>query len=499
MGFAFWKKAAPVVPDKSPRPDQTKPTQSIGFGAMANNDPIIGAMFDNYIGPVPNPNQILTYELGKAGAGYGGSPIDLLVEEYEKDPKIMGLVKSRIGNVLQMDAEIRQYGDTGIAQAASRLVDRVGEYLGSWHQTQEEMLERGICFGISVHEILWSWEDFPLDMGDRPRSKRWLIPTALQQVAQNRIAFDSKGNLMIYAMFEPEDAAARGYESSDAPDWWYPNPFNILTFTRYRQNSNPYGYPLLACLFYKAWFKRLMDKWWAQYNERNTQPLHWAEVDMDAQLSDDDKTFLANFMATVTRQTGAVFPAGSKLNRLEISGNAAQTFQSIIANFDDQAAILIVGQTSTSSAARQGSGAQSDVHERNALAIFSSDARCIEAAMNKFFRLIIEVNSAEMRFRCPKLQINTRSVDEMWKQAQTIEKWVGMGLKVPCRIAYRIGGIDEPNGDEKCLEMQPANYSNAFGKPPSQQTAQKTAAKAGQRDRAAAPRSQAQPRRPAGK
>lgn len=498
---------------RKPVEDKQKPQGGESFGARFGNDPQTSRALNAFRGAVSHPHPTLLYQRSKAGAGYRGGEIDLLVETIEKDPYIMGLVQHRVDNVLHMDDAILQYDQTPQAIRASKLIDRVEEHVGGFDQLMFEALYRAVPFGISVHEVAWDYREFPIPAGkkragaqatstdDSEKSSRWLIPVALRQVRQDRIGFDAEGRLLIRCAFKSDsDAAASGYTSSDDKNWWYPDPLNVLVFTRYTDYDSPYGYPILATLFFCAWFKRQHQIWWAQYNDRYTTPIHEVKGQKESYLEDGDKLAVKNFLLNITRHTSFRPPPGWELKVHELMASGAVTTYSQMIQFcDDQAAVLLVGQTSTSVTSPQGSQAASQVHERNALAIYASDARHIENWINQFLRLIVAVNMPGAVHKCPRLNINTKSAAEVSKWVvDVLATGVGIGAKIPVREFFRITGLDEAQPGEDILKLpDPILPAGPNGKPPSQQpTARsgRTQDRANQRGRKAAPQSQAQPR-----
>jgi len=502
MGLKFnlpWARKSADAP-------KPKPSSGIeGFGARFTNDPTVSRALALFVGAIENPHPTLLYQQSKRGAGYRGGMIDLLVEAYEKDPFIMGQMKSRIENVLAMDGSILQRDQTATAVRASKLIDRVQEELGGFSLLVAEALERSLIYGISVHEVIWDYREFPLPRKpvsgeEEGKSSRWLIPVGTRQVRPNRVGFDSEGRLIIRASFKGAEAAEAGYTPMPGDtNWWYPNPANILIFNRYTDFDSPYGYPLLATLFYKAWAKRMTEKIRLEYLDRYTTPTNEAVGDKDAQISDEDKLAIRNVLTNFQRHTGIRFPPGWSFKQHELTAiGAVSLFEQMVQSADDQAAYLINGQTSTSMTAAHGSQAQSQVQERNALAKYASDAVAVSNWVNQWLRFIVSVNLPDAVNKCPRLNINTKSAAEVFKWTETIEKWVDLGVPIPVREAYRVSGIDEPQGSEPVIKrpLPPVTPGAPGQKPPSQQASTKSPARAGQRDKAKAPQSQSQPRSP---
>lgn len=459
-----------------------------GFGTRFDNDPAAEQMFGNYLGPADNPHPTLLYQIDKRGAGYQDEAISLLVETYEKDPYIMGLVKSRVANVLQFDSSINQYDDTEAGLEASLLIDRFVELAG-WDRVQEEALEKSLGLGVSVHEMVWEQPEFPLgkrrrrEESSRDRVRKWDLPLKFRQVAPERIAFDPQGRLLLRCLFKTEEEArAAGFTKSQYDEWWYPHPLKVLIFNRFEDYDNPYGYPLLATLFMKAWLKRQQDIAWAQYNDRSTGPFTEAYyTDKDAlPMGNEDRQKVFTMVTNMLRHAGAVMPPGVRIALHELSAMSSQiSYSEMIRSINEHIAVLLVGQPSTSTTSRQGTQAQSDVHERNAHALYATDAAALERFSNKLFRLIILFNLPAAKWRCPRLNITTKSWAEVAKIINEVMKpGVEMNARIPEREYFRVTGFDEPLPGDRLLEIKPKEAAA-----PSQQRPAKTRARQGQRDR----------------
>ena len=473
--------AAPVTPQRA----------SSGryiVGSRRGTDPSGNALHNSYKGVVPDQSPVLIYNRDKAKAGYRESAIDLLVEAVEKDPHITGLIYGRVANVLHMDSPVMQADGSQTAQDASLLIDYVFDHMDMGMKLkQEEMLVKAIPYGLSVHEVVWEWREFALGRKGANR-RRWKVPVAMQQVRPRRLAFDADGRVLIYARFQKEGEHVRyGYEPSDHMEWWYPNPANLLIFRRYTDCDNPYGFGLMRVLFYKAWFKRNIDVLWNTYSERFTTPIHVAHEDKDRPLSEEDRIKVQEIMDDITQQTGILLPAGiDEFQMFQILANASgDNFNALIGYLNEEAAKLIAGQTSTSMTERAGSMASSEVHERQALAIYAGDARVLESSMNQFIAQIIAENMPSANDKLPRVTIKTQGIEVALKTTEVIEKGVAMGAKVALSTWHRATGIDE------ALDGQPtlmAPVKNA----PSMERGQRTKDRARQRDRAKQPQSQTQ-------
>jgi len=444
-------------------------------------------VYNSYRSMVADPNPVLQYNTAKAKAGYRNAAIDLLVEGVEKDPNILALLNARVANVLHMDSPIMQADGGRDAEDASLLIDYVFDGMDQGMKLkQEEMLKAAIPYGLSVHEVVWEWREFSLNRKGANR-RRWKIPVSMQQVRPRRIGFDAAGEIMIYAKFDsPADAAQYDYLASDDSDWWYPNPANLLIFRRYTDFDNPYGYGLMRTLFYKAWFKRNMDVLWNKYSERFTSPIHTFTPDKEKTLSDEEYTSLQEMANNITQMTGMVLPHGVEFRLHEImSTSSGGNFWTLINYLNEEAAKLIAGQTSTSSTDRTGSMASSEVHERQALAIYAADARVMESAINQFIRQIIKENLRDAVDKLPRMNIKTQGVEVGLKQTEMLEKGVAMGAKVAVAAWHRASGFDEALDGQDLLKAPEKNA-------PSQERPQRTKDRARQRDRKKKPQSQAQ-------
>lgn len=487
-----WPWVKPQKADSVPV-DADNETVAEAFPNAWANSPDRKAFFDSFTGPADNPSPVLFYEQGKAGAGYNEHPMDLLVECVNKDPYLQGEIRKRAANVVHMDSPIQQADLSLEARASAALIDRAFRTMsGGIKRIETEMLECGIPYGFSVHEIEWEVQEFPLAIEGKPRVKQWAVPRALRQARPRRVGFDSDGYLMLrYSFKDPAQAKQKMFLPSEHEEWWYPHPNNVLIFNRYGDYDSPYGYGLMSTLFYNAWFKRNLKKFWIVFSEQFATPKYTARQRENSPLVGDDLTAMRALMQAIQLKTGILLPASIDEFKLhQLMGNStSENFKTFIDSLNDEASILISGQTSTAKNERAGSMASSEVHERQALALYASDARVLESSLNGFIRLIVEMNMGQAgQFKLPQITIKTNSEEVSLKALQNLELALKMGLKIPMREAYRRGSIDEPIPGEPLLELQET-------KAPSQLPQNKSPQRQQQRQNKAAPKQQAQPRR----
>lgn len=458
-----------------------------------------------YTGVSPTQDPTLLYQSGKAGVGFSGKTYGLLREVIKKDGFIYGLIQARQSAVMERlmylrDADVSDEATsaTAVARAVLNCLDRESARTGGLAGDMRQMLDAP-HFGCYVGKVIWDYRTLAPRGANRKYSRQMLVPVNLIQEDLDRTAFDSNGNLLIYAQITEAEAAAYSFTKGPQQNWWYPHPFSYFVLTPYAYGDRPVGEATLATVFYAAWFKRNVRTWHAQFIERNTSPVATVESVPMAQLpTTEDKEAIDAMLNDVAQQTGLRLPPGFSFKWHELLSNAsAQAIADFQIFCDREAAAAILGQPSTSMSASNATQKGSEVHERVAQGIVTMDAQIVlQGGMNHLINMICMLNTPDLSPEVwPSWIVQTETAADLAKRAEVFTALISLDVPITKAQARREFLIDEAMPGDELLSQLPAPYAGDPSGQPSQQRPEKTAARQRQREKNSPSKGESQPPR----
>lgn len=185
---------------------------------------------------------------------------------------------------------------------------------------------------------------------------------------------------------------------------------------------------------------------WMRFVEVFGMPIRHAEVPDTAQ--DDEIKQLKRELRDLGTDGSAVFKEGAKLFIHDVnrggSGGSEDPFLRVIQWVGRMYAIMVNGQTLTTSESSRGTQSLGEVHERVALMLRNADARRLAATINRDLLKAFTVLNYGEQPEYVQLEFKTTAPPSIEILAQNLPPLVEMGFRIEERAVHELSGLPAP-------------------------------------------------------
>lgn len=346
--------------------------------------------FFNYIGILPNPDEILN----KSGNS---------LDSYRKlkyDPHVWSCIQSRKSGIQSLDYTVTG-SDTHLEQ--TKLVEHFLEEI-NLPSLLRDVLE-AVLFGWQPFELVWSEVEY---------SGRYLLPTKIQAKPQEWFCYDTDGKLCI---------RAKSGDVTAVPKYKFIVASHEASFT------NPYGEALLARCYWAVTFKNGGLRFWVNFMEKYGMPVIIGKYTRGA--TSDEALKLAQTLSDMHEDAVIVSPSDIDINIAEASRNSSTELYLEMINFcNTEISKALLSQTLTTEL-KNGSLAAAQTHYKIRREIIAADAKIAESFINSIIKLICDINFSTDIY--PKIKFALNDADNTQKLERDL-KLASAG--VPFKLQY---------------------------------------------------------------
>jgi phage gp29-like protein len=172
--------------------------------------------------------------------------------------------------------------------------------------------------------------------------------------------------------------------------------------------------------------------------------------------SDIEKRKLAQAVAAIGHSAAGIIPDGQKIEFVEAAKGTGEPFKTMMDWCESTQSKVILGGTLTSQAdGKSSTNALGNVHNEVRHDLLVSDAMQIASSLNRFIKLICQVNG--WQGRAPKFVFDTNEPEDLALFADAIPKLVAVGMnKIPVSFLYKKLKIPMAKEGEEILGVSQA-------------------------------------------
>lgn len=323
---------------------------------------------------LPNRDPLLSAK--QPGSGYG-YPYGLFEEALDKDAHLSAVLNQRKAALLAWERRVVPADASPEAARGAQLVEAAlagigaGDVRGGIERDLWELLD-AIAYGFSVSEVVWETRGLPA-------FGTLLLPARLLSRHPRRFCFDAQGQPRLLTSAEPLNGEALP-------------PYKFIVFSPYGRFENPYGLPLLRCLWWLCWFKRQALKFWVMHAEKYGSPTALLKYPPGA--TEKEKRAFVRLISSLQQETGLVVPQGVDVSLLEADrAGSAEAYQKLCEFCNSELSKAVLGQTLTTEAGERGARSLGEVHQAVREDITRMDAAALSALLNAtLVKWITELN-----------------------------------------------------------------------------------------------------------
>ncbi len=249
-----------------------------------------------------------------------------------------------------------------------------------FEQDLAELLD-AVPYGLAVSEIMWEYTP-----------DGWYMPRRLHARHPRRFVFDLAGAPRLLT-------AAQPLLGEPLP------PLKFIVFANGGRFEDPYGLPALRTVWWLAYFKRQVLKFWVAYGEKFGTPT--AVLTHPLSATERERRAFKRIIGSIQQETGLVVPEGVSLSLLEAQRQGSvQTYRDLIELCNREMSKALLGQTLTTEAGERGAYALGRVHQDVRADLTRADARALEAVVNgQLIRYLVDLNFPAGRRRYPRWRL----------------------------------------------------------------------------------------------
>lgn len=294
-------------------------------------------LFGFYKNMLPNPDLVLRQT--------GSSIQDM--KDLLYDSHVWSCVQSRKSGVLSLDLEIQS--DNPIYQELVQNLD---------YEKVSKSILNSILYGYSILEIVYE------------KSGNYILPVEIKEHHHNEFTINNKSE--IYHKEEKLDSR------------------KILLIINNSSLSSPYGESILTRCYWPVKFKQADFRFWASYMERFGTPIVHGKYPRGT--NSDEAQKLLDHLKNLNEDSAIVSPEDVKLE-IKDSNNygTSAMYAEMIDKCNAEISKAILSQTLTTEIG-SGSKAAAETHLKVRKEIIENDAKLLENAWNKLFKIISELN-----------------------------------------------------------------------------------------------------------
>jgi phage gp29-like protein len=389
--------------------------------------------------------------------------LELAEEMEEKDLHYLAVLGTRKQAVAQLKMEVEPASDAADDRRAADLVREVLlEGPLELEAATFDILD-AIGKGYSATEIVWDtsgrnwapralkWRDPRWFMFDWIAGEELLVRTLSTEGQSIPVAGEARpapahftgGGLY---------AAARGgigIQPLTAPL----APFKFITHIAKAKAGLPIRGGLARAAGWAYLFRNYVLKDWVTFTEIFGQPVRLGKYKPGT--TGADKDMLMRAVANIGTDAAAIIPESMTIEFMQARQNGSpELYRSFCEYLDAQVSKVVLGQTLTTEMPRSGGGsrAAAEIHDAVRRDILASDARRLQASLNRdLVKPIVDLNLGP-RTRYPKLSIGLPEAMDLKMFAELVAELADRGLRVGQRSLLRKLGLSEPAPGESILE-----------------------------------------------
>lgn len=295
----------------------------------------------------------------------GGGKGLRIYDDLERDGHAYSVLQKRRMAVIARDWTVNAASDSPIDQEAADVV-RAQLSGGRFDQLTLGLLDATLK-GYAVAEVMWAVEDGQL------------VFKKVIDRDQRRFVFTTDAELR---MLVPENMLT-GVELP---------PRKFIRHSFGAKDGNPYGLGLGTRLFWYVWFKRQVTANWLIFTDKFASPTAVGEYPPGTPKAEQDKLLRA--AAALSQETAVVIPQGLVLKLLEASRTGSvDAYERFLTYCDQMISEVVLGESLTTSAGKNGSRALGEVHNEVRLELVKADADLLSDTLNDtIVRWIVELN-----------------------------------------------------------------------------------------------------------
>lgn len=290
-----------------------------------------------------------------------------------------------------------------------------------------ELLD-AIPFGLAVSEVLWRRAGAGAEAA--------ILPAALRSRHPRRFVFGTDGELKLLTQAEPISGEALP-------------PLKFLVFAPYGRHEDPYGLPALRSVWWPAYFKRQVLRFWVLYAEKFGTPTTVLKHPLGA--TEKEKAAYKRIVGSLQQETGLVVPEGVELALLEAQrAGTVETYDALARFCNEEMSKALLGQTLSTEATERGARSLGEVHLQVRQDIVRQDARALEELVSgQLVRWIVDLNFAPGERAYPRWQLHAPAREDLALQLDIDRFFFSQGLKLDAQELYaRYGRQQESRQQE---------------------------------------------------
>lgn len=411
-----------------------------------------------YLGVRPNRDPLLASRQPDAAYAY---PYGLFEEALDKDAHLTALIAQRKSAVLGWQRQVVAADSSPEAELVADVVrlalDNIGGVYGKAGVNLEGTrpgtaalqnaalldggFERDLCelldavpYGLAVSEVIWGeFADRLQVAGDRLQQtpglsvtshlspitsgQPLLLPVALRSRHPRRFVFSTEGELRLLTADAPLEGEALP-------------PRKFLVFAPYGRHEDPYGLPALRSVWWLAYFKRQVLRFWVMFAEKFGSPTTVIKHPLGA--TEREKAAYRRIVGSIQQETGLVVPEGVELTLLEAQrSGTVSTYSDLVRFCNEEMSKALLGQTLSTEATARGARSLGEVHLQVRQDIVRQDAQALAALINgQLVRWIVDLNFPPALRRYPTWQLDPPQPDDLALQLSIDEFFLRQGLKL---------------------------------------------------------------------
>lgn len=204
----------------------------------------------------------------------------------------------------------------------------------------------------------------------------------------------------------------------------------------------------------------------AEFLEIYGLPLRLGKYPGGAQ--DEEKTTLLRALIDIGHNAAGIIPEDMEIEFKEAAKGTHEPYEFMVNWCERSQSKAILGGTLTSGAdGKSSTNALGNVHNEVRHDLLVSDARQLEGtiARDLIYPLIALNRAAADPRRMPRLQFDTREIEDLTQMAEALPKLTGIGMRIPAAYAHRKLRIPEPKDGEAVLGAPASPPPAPPGKP----------------------------------
>lgn len=392
--------------------------------------------------------------------------LDLADDIEERDGHVFAELDKRKGAVASLEWNIVEPPNASAAE--KKVADQVREWMQSLPDVEDVvrgMMDAALK-GFSCQELVWKLEERVLVPQISFRPQRWFT---VDQATRNELRLRNIG-------------------SSDGEPL---QPFSWIAHIHRSKNGYLARGGLARVLAWPYLFKHYSIRDLAEFLEIYGIPPRIGSFPTGAQP--EEKRTLLRAVTEIGHNAAGIIPQGMKIDFMAAAIGTHEPFAAMWDRMDEVQSKVILGQTLSAGAAKNGTKEIATVHNDVRKDIRNADARQLEGTLKR--QLIhpftmLNIPGADPK-RLPGIQFETGEAEDLTAYADALPKLAGVGLQIPVSWAHGKLRIPEPADGEAVLQGPAAAATPAPSDPKLQPPAAKPAkpaALAGQLEQQPAPR-----------